>query len=220
MTITTIFRILLALHIGAGTVALFVGPGAMFTKKGAAWHRFWGKVYVYAMGVVAVTALPMGAIHPSPFLQAVAVFSFYLAFSGWRLLRRKNTEATLTRARLADALPAALMLGASGYLLYNGGRVLIGGNAFGTVLLVFGALGGGLALNEIIAIYQPITDPKKRIPGHIGRMCGAYIATLTAFSAVNLTFLPAVFVWLWPTALGAPLIAYMVRRYRAKPRLP
>jgi hypothetical protein len=45
---------------------------------------------------------------------------------------------------------------------------------------------------------------------------GGYIATVTAFSSVNFTFLPSVVSWLWPTVIGTPLIFLLVRRYRTQ----
>ena len=49
-------------------------------------------------------------------------------------------------------------------------------------------------------------------------MIGAYIAALSAFSAVNFNFpwMPKVVQWLWPTLIGSPLLAYWIRKYHAK----
>lgn len=48
---------------------------------------------------------------------------------------------------------------------------------------------------------------------HLGNMIGAYIATVTAVSATNLTPFIGVVAWLWPTALGVPLIWYWQAKY-------
>jgi hypothetical protein len=46
-------------------------------------------------------------------------------------------------------------------------------------------------------------------------MLAAYIATVTAFSAVNFTFLHPIWVrWLWPTVAGTVLITYYTTRYK------
>ena len=48
-------------------------------------------------------------------------------------------------------------------------------------------------------------------------MMAGYIATVSAFSAVNLsTLLPVVVAWLWPTLLGTPVIILLVRHYRQR----
>ena len=81
--------LLLCQHIAAGAVAFVVAPIALFSVKGDKTHRFWGKIYFVAMAVVAVTALTMALYRPVLFLALVAVFSFYTAFLGYRVLRMK-----------------------------------------------------------------------------------------------------------------------------------
>src|SRR5262244_3758779 len=78
------------IHIAAGTIGLFVAPAAMVTLKGGRAHRRWGKIYFWSMATVTVTALVLAAWRPNYFLLMVAVFSFYLAFSGYRALYRKR----------------------------------------------------------------------------------------------------------------------------------
>ncbi|HEV8643120.1 MAG TPA: hypothetical protein VGV13_18705 [Methylomirabilota bacterium] len=58
-------------------------------------------------------------------------------------------------------------------------------------------------------------------------MLGSYIATVSAFSVVNFTFLPVTMCWLWPTAVGVPAIViwitydyYKARFRRAKLATP
>jgi hypothetical protein len=51
---------------------------------------------------------------------------------------------------------------------------------------------------------------------HFTGMIAGYIATVSAFSAVNLEMLPTLVKWLWPTALGTPVIFLLVRYYRRK----
>ena len=65
--------LLLAIHVAAGTLALAVAPVAMLTAKGGPAHRRWGRVYYWAMGVVALTALVVALWRPNPFLAMVAV---------------------------------------------------------------------------------------------------------------------------------------------------
>ena len=83
-------RTLLGVHIAAGTGAFLLAPVALATAKGGRAHKRWGMVYLWCMGAVAVTALPMALYRPVLFLALVAVFSFYLAFSGYRVLKLKD----------------------------------------------------------------------------------------------------------------------------------
>ena len=83
-------RVLLGLHIAAGTLALVVVPIVMSVHKGGRIHRRLGLVYVYAMFVVGATAVVVGPFFKDYFLLLIAVFSSYLTFSGWRVLARKD----------------------------------------------------------------------------------------------------------------------------------
>jgi hypothetical protein len=47
-------------------------------------------------------------------------------------------------------------------------------------------------------------------------MLGSYIATVSAFSAVNFQFLPVVVRWLWPSIVGVPGIFLWMSYYKAK----
>ena len=48
-------------HTLAGFTAFFVAPVPLLTAKGGATHRCWGKIYFWAMAVVAITAVVLGA---------------------------------------------------------------------------------------------------------------------------------------------------------------
>src|ERR1700679_1302063 len=92
-------RSLLGVHIAAGSTAFALAPLALLTAKGGKAHRRWGKIYFWAMAVVTVTALVMAIYRPVLFLALVAVFSFYSAFVGYRVLGQKAAykgEKTVT----------------------------------------------------------------------------------------------------------------------------
>ena len=82
----------LGVHVAAGASSFLLAPVALATAKGGKQHKRWGMVYLWSMGVVAATALPMALYRPVLFLALVAVFSFYLAFSGFRVTRLKELE--------------------------------------------------------------------------------------------------------------------------------
>ena len=72
----TAIRLTLWIHVLAGTVALVVAPIALVTVKGGPTHRRWGKVYFWAMALVAATAIVVGLWRSILFLVLTAVFSF------------------------------------------------------------------------------------------------------------------------------------------------
>ena len=203
-------------HIAAGSIALFAAPGAMLMVKGGHAHRRWGQVYVWAMGVVAVTALALATIRPNLFLALIAVFSFYLAFIGQRTIAQRRLPVGQRVTALDWAGVVVAGSGAVGLLLYallprGGGRP-----ALWLVALIFGLVGLLLAGREMQGFWRPAADPRAWWYRHMGNMLGAYIATVSAFSVVNFTFLPPIVRWLWPTAVGVPLIGLWIRHYRRR----
>lgn len=206
---TTPETVTLGVHIIAGIVALLAGIAALVTTKGGQRHRLTGRVYVWAMAVVVGTVFPLLAFEPSPnriFLTLVAVFSGYFAFSGYRVLSRKRSSDTIGQV---DWIAAFLVVSACLFLGGWGIGFLLGGDSFGTVMVVFSAIGLTVGLSDL----REFRDPSRRSPWmleHLGRMMGAYIATVTAVSVVNTG---SVVSWLWPTVIGVPLIWYWFRKY-------
>jgi uncharacterized membrane protein len=204
-----------AVHILAGMLALVVAPAAMLTSKGGRAHRRWGVVYVVAMGVVAATAIVLSAWRPNMFLGLVAVFSFYMAFTGRRVLARKRPERG-ERATALDWGATVVTAAASAGLVALGFARLAAGAPLGSVTVVLGGVGVAFAGRDLWRYARPPADPLQWWFDHMTAMLGSYIATVSAFSVVNFTCLPPTVRWLWPTALGAPLIAVWVTYYRAR----
>ncbi len=204
------------LHVAAGTLALFVAPIAMLTLKGGRTHRRWGKVYFWMMAVVALTAVVLALWRPIVFLALLAVFSFYSAFSGYRVLSRKRPEKG-ERATALDWAAAVVTFAASGALAILG--ILRPGAAWervGVVPVVFGLLGVALSGLDLWRFARPSADRNAWWFNHMTGMLGSYIAAVSAFSVVNFAFLPTTARWLWPTAVGTPLITLWIRHYKLR----
>lgn len=204
------------IHIAAGVAALGMAPGAMLTAKGGRAHRRWGKIYFWLMAVVATTAVVLGLWRPVTFLILVAVFSFYSAFTGYRVLFRKLPDRG-DRPSSPDWAAALLTLGASAVLVLLG--LFPPGPAWAprpSVAVVFGAIGVILAGRDIVRFVRPPADPLHWWFHHMTGMLTSYIAAVTAFSVVNFAFMPVTLRWLWPTVVGTLLIAAWVRYHRIR----
>nr|MDQ3314973.1 DUF2306 domain-containing protein [Verrucomicrobiota bacterium] len=116
-----IFKAVLTIHILFGSVALFVAPAAMLTRKGGVWHRRWGKIFFWAITGVAITAVVMSFIRSGLFFLLVALFSFYLALTGYRVLYRKTPQQ---RASQGDWIAVSAMLVGSVALLAYGAYLM------------------------------------------------------------------------------------------------
>jgi hypothetical protein len=205
-----LFSILRIVHIAAGTVAFIVAPIALIVKKGGAAHRLWGKVFFWSMVVIGLTAAIMAPMHNNIFLTLLAVFSFYLAFIGYRAVFRKKGQVN-SIDWIATTINTLFSLTLFVYGIY---RLP---NAFGIISIVFGSIGTLLGIRHYAAYIKP-RKKNQWFFDHMTGMITAYIATLSAFSAVNLNYpwLPVWLQWLWPTIIGAPLLARTAKKYRKK----
>lgn len=204
-------RVTLAVHVLAGVAALLAGLAAMVTLKGGPRHNRAGRLYVASMVAVVVTSVPLAVRIRSWFLLAIAVFSGYLVAAGYRVVRRRRAGLTDPTGS-DDVLHGAMVVAATAMVVAGAtGAVMLG-----PVLVVFGLIGGGLALQELRALRRPAAERSPWFSRHIAFMGGGYIATVTATVTVNLTMVPALARWLGPTVIGIPLIFYAVRRYRPR----
>lgn len=212
----TTFRGMLWLHIGVGVLALLGGAGAILSRKGSPRHRRFGTTYVLAMVAVVITALIITSATKDVFLASIGVFSGYMVFAGWRALGQKR-PAHGDQPTLIDYVAASIMLVVGLGMIGLGIRwTLSSGSGRSSVLIAFGALGVAFAGQDVTTFYRGPTLRFDWFYRHIARMLGGYIATVTAVSAVNLTMLPTVVRWLWPTIVGTPLIVVWIRRYQRK----
>ncbi|WP_035918522.1 hypothetical protein [Legionella fairfieldensis] len=198
----TIFLILI-LHIICGFFALFSAFGAIFTAKGKQKHRQFGRFFFYSMTGLFVTALPLSIIKRNLFLFLIAVFSYYLAFSGWRYAKNRlgqfaKLDVTISAIMLVISL---IMLGVAFYSFNLE-------NFKSVTLLVFGIIGGFFSISDIkIYLYHKAVG-QFRIVKHLSAMLGATIAAITAFLVTNVKLDPPIILWLGPTVLLTPVIVW------------
>lgn len=211
------FELLLYPHIAGGFLALLVAPVAMIVKKGGPAHRTWGKVFFYSMVVVAVTALGMSAIKSNLFLAMVGIFSFYMAASGYRALYRRNIHS-IKDVRPIDWILVAVSGIFCAILLLLGILNIFADPkfAFGYIASVFGLIGTQSVIKDVKTFRTADYYKKNWLYHHMSGMVGAYIATVSAFSAVNMDFLHPLIQWLWPTIIGTPLLIFWIRKYKNK----
>ncbi len=208
----------LALHIASGIVAFICAPVALLTAKGGRTHRKWGKVYFWAMAVVATTALFLSILLPILFLALVAVFSFYAAFSGYRVLSLKDLSRG-GRARPIDWAAALITFISSAALAGIGAiRPHMLSGLPRLVPIVLGCIGMLLGGRSILLFLRPPSEKQFWWFEHMSGMIASYIAAVAAFSVVNLGpfFGNAWWVWLWPVIVGVPAIRVWKNYYRRK----
>ena len=205
---------LLSVHVTAGFGAFLLAPVALVTAKGGKQHKRWGMVYLWCMGLVAATALPMALFRPVLFLALVAILSFYLAFTGYRVLKLKSP---------ASAQPVDWIV--TGACFFSSGALLILAllrpalvQHMGIVAILFGALGIRASGMHLLSFVRKPADNMFWLYKHFQHFIASYVAAWTAFSTVTLSqlFGHTMWLWIWPSAIGVPAIVLTTGYYKRK----
>ena len=204
---------LLYLHILAGFISLAIAYVLLFIKKGNKRHKKLGMIYVYGMTTIFVTAIPLSLLGEfNPFLFVIAIFSFYLAFSGYRQGRDRNGAREQIDKVLGVFITATSILfysmAVSLYLIED--SMWITSVIFGSIALVF-------SINDfrrMKIVERPNFYDKTNL--HLNLMLAGTIATTTAF-IVTIEPLSTLWLnWVSPTIVGTPIIIYFSKRELAK----
>lgn len=204
---------LLYLHILAGFISLGIAYVLLFIKKGNKRHKKLGMIYVYGMTTIFVTAIPLSLIGEfNPFLFVIAIFSFYLAFSGYRQGRDRNGAREQIDKALGIFITATSILfysmAVSLYLIED--SMWITSVIFGSIALVF-------SINDfrrMKIVERPNFYDKTNL--HLNLMLAGTIATTTAFIVTIEPFSTLWLNWVAPTIVGTPIIIYFSKRELAK----
>jgi hypothetical protein len=207
---------ILLIHQYAGMLSFVVAPLAMLAAKGSRAHRRWGKLFFFSTLVVCLTAILASVIRPNTLMALVAVFSFHLAATGYRALSLKKLHEG-QRMAFGDYLLHGTATIVNLSLFIWGALNLSFGSASdtGILFLIFGGIGLFMVWRTVHQFYKRSVDKREWVFMHISGLMGSYIATVSAFSAVNMTFIKPMWLqWLWPTLLGVPLMIRWMNHYR------
>lgn len=84
---TPLHALNLAVHIGAGTVALLLGAVLLLQRKGTRRHRRWGRVFGVLACVVCGSAAASLAFGYQPLFAVLTLTVAYQVWGGWRAVR-------------------------------------------------------------------------------------------------------------------------------------
>tara|TARA_Y100001970_G_scaffold65236_1_gene83469 strand:- start:544 stop:1161 length:618 start_codon:yes stop_codon:yes gene_type:complete len=196
-----VIEILLPIHITSGSIALFSAALAISTEKGKKIHVLSGKSYFWGMVLIFLTAIPMSIINSNVFLFLIAIFSFYLAFSGMRFARNRSgvpTRVDLIAVNFMFLSGAGMWILAIIFFVNNDSQFI--------TLIVFGFLALSLGYGDFRVFKNETAKGKERIAKHLTNMMGGTIAIVTAVLVVNPPTDPEWVWWILPTFLITPLI--------------
>ena len=195
--------ILLVIHVLAGTIALLCSAIAVSSEKGKKFHVLSGRTYFWCMVGIFLTAIPMSIINSNIFLFLIAIFSFYLAFSGMRFAKNRKGIATTI-----DWIAVSLMILSGLGMWVLAVIYFINENSQYITLLVFGFIALALGCADYISHKNKAAIGKERIAKHLTNMMAGTIAVITAVLVVNVNIEPIWIWWLLPTAVITPIIFY------------
>lgn len=216
-------KALIISHVVAGATTLLSGLVAAFVgKKGGKLHRQVGSVFYWSMFWIFISALLLiSFVRFSAFLMVIAVFSWYMTFSGVRVIKLRQTLKPLLIDWAASIITMAFGLFSIGmgvnYQLQSGWSSVLGYLCVFFGYFTFNT--GKLNFNG----FRNIEKAEKMWWwfAHMNSMCGALIASITAFAVQNgeIFKLPNEMMWLpWvlPALVGLPLVSFWANKYRKK----
>ena len=208
---SAIYTVILSIHIVSGSISLFFGTINMLLNKGGKTHRKVGRVFVSCMMLTGISALIMSQLKPNPFLFIIGVFTIYLIGTADRY-----SKPLKGKPHLIDWVYSLSMFVFADIFILWGIVSLFQGNPMGSVMLIFGGVGLFGVYKDFINFRGKNSQKKHRLLTHIGRMVGAYTATITAVLVVNASVLPAkiplFLYWLLPTIILTPISFYWIQK--------
>jgi len=218
-----LYSAVILVHGLCGAVALVCYWIAALAKKGSPQHRFAGRIYMMAMIVIVLSAIPIAIKMISVGRPAAAVFYAYLVlitatglWMAWRAIKRKRDQTAFRSG--AYPVVAAMNIVLSIAVLWLGfvydRPVLIGFSGIG---LFTGAF-------MFYRRARPMTIPRWWLKEHLTWMVGSAVPTHVAFLSIGLESvvlsvgmkLPewyASVAWFGPMFLAIAGVFWTIRRY-------
>jgi hypothetical protein len=225
-----LFHIILAVHVGAGIVALTSFWGAVATAKGNAAHRRWGHIFSSAIYVASIQALGMGilsVVWPLAMHTQLTDVALYRGLLGWMMIYLGLLTISMTRyglqmvanKRAHDRNRHWSMVTLQIAVLIAGINCFVQGIILRQPLMVIvSIIGFGTTMTYLWYIFRAAPDRTDYLPEHLKAMVATGIAAYTAFLSVgliemfpHLAFNPVI--WAMPSVVGMGLIIHFLRRY-------
>ncbi len=212
-------KIMIYVHAFFGGLGLLSGLTAILVKKGSVPHKKMGKVFSISMIVSSLISIPIAWMpnHENIFLFLIGLFTIYLVVSGNQILTFKSAKKL--KANWTDKLISGSMLVVSFVMLIWGVLLLIFGKNAGYLFLFFSAFGFSLTIRDFRFYSSLLINRKLWLSNHIGKMIGAFIASVTAFFVAGMGF-DTIVAWMLPSVLGTVYIVFWRRKVKGKRKHP
>ncbi len=161
-------------HVATGTVAVFCGTLALFSRKGGRVHRTAGNLFFVSMLAMAAAGAYRAIYVPMMISVLVGLFTIYLVATAWVTVMRNERETGLFEI---GALIASLAVSAGGVIFglqaLNSEDGLMDGFSSGPYFF-FGGLALFTAILDASMLMRRGIAGKQRIARHLWRMCFAF----------------------------------------------
>ncbi len=180
----------LVVHVGLGTIALVAGSFAIAARKGGAWHRRSGLIFVYTMIATGLTAAGISVYEGKS--AGGGVFTAYFIFTAYTAIRplpRAGRPVDIALMLLAFTLAVAGYANAFAALDRPGNQI----NGVPAGMLFFlSTINMLAAIGDVRMIVAGGIQGSRRIARHLWRMCfGLFIATGSFVAQLaEMTFMP------------------------------
>lgn len=209
-------NITIAIYIHAffGGIGLLAGTLSFIVRKGSKVHTLSGKCFSFAMITSSLISMPLACMpgHENTFLFLIALFTIYMVLAGNRALSFKPRFKKI-KADLSDNLISGSMLVFSVVMIVFGIYGLLNKLPNAVLYVFFGVIGLFMSWRDFVFYKNPSKTKSTWLVNHIGRIVGAYIASITAFLVAGLHLGTLVY-WIGPTVLGSIAIVYWVRKVK------
>ncbi len=206
-------KIIIYIHAFFGAIGLIAGTVIMFAKKGNQLHKKAGEIFSLGMLVSSVLSLLICSFpnHHNSFLLMIGIFTIYMILLGNRVLKykRKNHHNKI------DQLISGIMMVTSIIMIVYGISPLFTNQGLGILFMIFGGLGGFMSYRDF-KFYKNPENYKKWTMVHVGKMVGAYIASVTAFLVAGAGFGGNIYFWIVPSVIGTLYIIAWGRKLNKK----
>ena len=218
-----LFKIILTIHIAAGTVSLIVFWIPIFVKKGGDIHIKIGKIYVWLMWIVVLSSLLLSAINLmngkfiiAAFLGFLSIITAHPLWYGIVILKYKKQISPLVH-RMNQFLNWFLFIAGAGLVVW---AILLKVQGLAILLMIFGLIG---VMTAGPKIFKP-QKSKSWMAAHIEGMVGTGIAAYTAFFAFGgsrlfghiFTNQLMIIPWILPTIIGVYGMIFYKRKFSLK----
>lgn len=208
-------RIFIYIHAFFGGLGLIMGLGSIIVKKGSVPHKKMGKLFSISMITSSLIIIPISWMpnHENTFLFLIGLFTIYLVVSGNQILTFKSKK--IKQAKPLHWITSGTMLLLSTIMVLYGAYGLLKGNTAYFLFIFFGGFGLSLTIRDFLFYKKLKVTNNKWLANHIGKMIGAFIASVTAFIVAGLG-IGNLMAWILPSILGTIYIVYWRRKLKPK----